>query len=96
MQAVSYYLESAAHQGLEGINYIWSNLEGIFYHARQLIRRPFCTEIEGLLSPKYTAQGQKEEIAKEDTFLLQNWSYHSLKEKIAYKAARAGIQMIIE
>ena len=41
-------------------------------------------------------QEQKEEIAKDDVFLLQNWSYYSLKEKIAYKAARAGIQMIVE
>ena len=41
-------------------------------------------------------QEQKEEIAKDDAFLLQNWSYYSLKEKISYKAARAGIQMIVE
>jgi hypothetical protein len=38
-------------------------------------------------------QEQKEEIAKEDPFLLQNWSYFSLKDKINYKA---GIQVIIE
>jgi transposase len=41
-------------------------------------------------------QQEKEEIAKEDHYLLQNWSYYSLKEKISYKAAKAGIQLIVE
>ncbi|NRF39103.1 hypothetical protein [Pedobacter foliorum] len=41
-------------------------------------------------------QQQKEEIAKEDPFLLQNWSYYSLKDKITYKAEKAGIYVIIE
>lgn len=41
-------------------------------------------------------QEQKEDIAKEDTFLLRNWSYCGLKEKIAYKAEKAGIALICE
>ena len=41
-------------------------------------------------------QRAKEEIAKEDPFLLQHWSYYSLKEKINYKAKKAGIQLIVE
>ncbi|MDQ8003389.1 MAG: hypothetical protein REI64_01240 [Pedobacter sp.] len=41
-------------------------------------------------------QQAKEELAKEDHFLLQNWSYYSLKEKISYKAVKAGIQLIVE
>jgi hypothetical protein len=41
-------------------------------------------------------QQEKEEMAKEDHYLLQNWSYYSLKEKISYKAAKAGIQLIVE
>ncbi|WP_111633886.1 hypothetical protein [Pedobacter cryoconitis] len=41
-------------------------------------------------------QEQKEEIAKQDPFLLQNWSYYSLKDKINYKAEKAGIQVIVE
>jgi len=41
-------------------------------------------------------QQAREEMAGEDPFLLRNWSYYSLKEKIAYKAARAGIQLIVE
>ncbi|MCX2432834.1 hypothetical protein [Pedobacter sp. GR22-10] len=41
-------------------------------------------------------QQEKEEIAKDDQFLLKNWSYYSLREKINYKAEKAGIQLIIE
>lgn len=41
-------------------------------------------------------QQAKEALAKEDPFLLQNWSYYSLKEKISYKAEKAGIQLIVE
>ena len=41
-------------------------------------------------------QQEKEEIAKDDQFLLFFWSYYSLKEKITYKAAKAGIQLIVE
>jgi len=41
-------------------------------------------------------QEEKEEIAKDDEFLLRNWSYYGLKEKIAYKANKAGINLIIE
>lgn len=41
-------------------------------------------------------QQEKEEIAKEDSFLLRNWSYHSLKDKISYKAEKAGIQVVVE
>lgn len=41
-------------------------------------------------------QQSKEEAAQADDFLLRNWSYYSLKEKIFYKAAKAGIEVIIE
>ena len=43
-----------------------------------------------------TNQANKEEMAKEDDFLLRNWSYFELKQKIAYKAERAGIMIIEE
>jgi hypothetical protein len=42
------------------------------------------------------SQHDKEQVAKEDDFLLRNWSYHELKEKIFYKAAKAGIEVIVE
>ena len=41
-------------------------------------------------------QKEKEDAAKEDEFLLRNWSYHALKEKISYKAEKAGITVIGE
>jgi hypothetical protein len=41
-------------------------------------------------------QQDKEQAAKSDEFLLRNWSYYELKEKILYKAAKAGIEVIIE
>ncbi|RDC55883.1 hypothetical protein DU508_15300 [Pedobacter chinensis] len=41
-------------------------------------------------------QQEKEEIAKQDEFLLQNWSYFSLKEKITYKARLIGITVVVE
>ncbi len=41
-------------------------------------------------------QTQKEEMAKEEEFLLRNWSYYGLKDKIAYKANKAGINVIVE
>jgi hypothetical protein len=43
-----------------------------------------------------TDQQDKEAAAKENEFLLRNWSYSSLKEKIFYKAAKAGITIIVE
>lgn len=43
-----------------------------------------------------TNQEQKEDIAKTDEFLLRNWSYYGLKEKIVYKAKKAGITLITE
>jgi len=41
-------------------------------------------------------QSNKERLAKEDDFLLRNWSYYGLMEKIKYKAKLAGIHVIIE
>ncbi|MBE7173987.1 MAG: hypothetical protein INR73_25665, partial [Williamsia sp.] len=41
-------------------------------------------------------QSEKEEAAKEDVFLLRNWSYYGLKQKIAYKAHKAGIFIVEE
>jgi hypothetical protein len=41
-------------------------------------------------------QEEKELVAKEDGFLLRNWSYFELREKISYKAKKAGITIIVE
>ncbi|MBL0742104.1 transposase [Chryseolinea lacunae] len=41
-------------------------------------------------------QQEKEEQAKNNAFVFRNWGYGGLKEKLAYKAARAGITIITE
>ena len=41
-------------------------------------------------------QQQKSEIAKEEAFVLRNWSYYDLMTKIKYKAEKAGIELIID
>ncbi|RYZ52445.1 MAG: hypothetical protein EOP49_09450 [Sphingobacteriales bacterium] len=41
-------------------------------------------------------QHAKQEVAMENDFLLQNWSYYGLIEKIKYKAGMAGITVVVE
>lgn len=41
-------------------------------------------------------QSEKETVAKEDTFLLRNWGYGDLKQKISYKANIIGLKIISE
>lgn len=41
-------------------------------------------------------QEDKIGIAKEDKFVLRNWSYYELIEKIKYKAKKAGIELIVD
>lgn len=41
-------------------------------------------------------QREKEVQAKNNVFVVRNWSYGGLKEKLAYKAACAGITIITE
>jgi hypothetical protein len=43
-----------------------------------------------------TRQLEKEEAAKEETFVLRNWNYAGLKDKIAFKANKVGINLIVE
>ncbi len=40
-------------------------------------------------------QEEKMELAKEEEFVLRNWSYYELMTKIKYKADKAGIELII-
>ena len=39
-------------------------------------------------------QEEKIEIAKEERFVLRNWSYYELINKIKYKADKAGIELV--
>jgi len=41
-------------------------------------------------------QIEKEAAAEGDELLLRNWSYYSLKQKIEYKANKAGVMLITE
>ncbi len=41
-------------------------------------------------------QEDKIGIAKEEEFVLRNWSYYELMEKIKYKAQKAGIELIVD
>jgi len=41
-------------------------------------------------------QEEKTEIAKEEGFVLRNWSYNDLMTKIKYKAKKAGLEVIID
>lgn len=41
-------------------------------------------------------QENRMEIAKEDEFILRNWSYYELMTKIKYKAEKSGIELVVE
>lgn len=61
-------------------------------YSRKLI--DFCIQQQaGTLILKN--QEDKIGIAKEEEFVLRNWSYHELQTKIKYKAEKAGIELII-
>lgn len=71
-------------------NYIQTRLHQ--YSARLI---QFCRQQgAGVLILK--AQSEKEREVKDTEFLLRNWTYYGLKEKINYKAAMYGITVITE
>ena len=71
-------------------NYVNTRIHG---YTRKLIN--LCIQNKaGVLILKN--QLAKEEDAKANEFVLRNWSYYGMKEKIAYKAAKAGIEVIVE
>jgi transposase len=41
-------------------------------------------------------QQEKVSLAKEEAFVLRNWSYCDLMTKIKYKAEKAGIELITD
>lgn len=74
------------------------NMEGkyvshrLHLYSRKLI--DFCIKQQaGTLILKN--QQDKIGIAKEQEFVLRNWSYYELQTKIKYKAEKAGIELII-
>lgn len=62
------------------------------YSARLI---SFCRQ-EGAGVLILLSQTEREAEAREDVFLLRNWTYYGLKEKISYKAAKYGINVIVE
>jgi len=64
----------------------------LYLYSRKLI--DFCIQQQaGILILKN--QEDKIGIAKEQEFVLRNWSYYELQTKIKYKAEKAGIELII-
>jgi hypothetical protein len=41
-------------------------------------------------------QTEKEQQAREDPFLIRNWGYYGLKQKIERKANKVGIAVLVE
>lgn len=62
-------------------------------YSRRLV--DFCLKYQAA-TLILTNQTQKEEAAKEEAFILRNWSYAGLKDKISFKADKAGITLIVE
>lgn len=71
-------------------NYVDSRLH---LYSRRLIDICVTSQAGTLL---LVNQSAKVEVAKEDEFVLRNWSYYGLIEKIKYKAEMAGINVIME
>ena len=72
------------------INYINQRLH---VYSRRLIDLCIKHQAATLL---LTNDKEAQEEQKENGFLLRNWSYSNLKEKIGYKARKAGIAVIEE
>lgn len=80
-------LEDYQHQEKKYVDY------KLHVYSRRLIDLCVVNKAATLL---LVNQQLKEELAKEDDFLLKNWSYYSLRDKINYKAEKAGVQVIVE
>lgn len=74
-------------KGMES-NYITSRLHE---YSRRLI--DFCVKHQAATLVLLDMQ-ENTEIAKEEQFVLRNWSYYELMSKIKYKAEKAGIELI--
>ncbi len=83
-------LRSLEHFNEKEYRYVDSRLH---MYSRRLIDICVKSEAGTLLLVNQT---NKEDVAKEDEFLLRNWSYYGLMEKIKYKANMAGINVIVE
>lgn len=71
-------------------NYIRTKLHT---YSRILVNHAIRNKAESIV---LINQEQKEDIAEENQFVLRNWSYYALKEMIAYKCKRVGIELALE
>ena len=69
-------------------NYVTNRLHE---YSRRLI--DFCVNNQAATLVLLDMQ-ENIDIAKEEQFLLRNWSYYELITKIKYKAEKAGIELI--
>ncbi|WP_081210535.1 hypothetical protein [Salegentibacter sediminis] len=82
--------KAMARYGEKEHNYVNHRLH---VYSRELIN--FCVKHQaGTLV--LVNQEKKIEIAREEAFVLRNWSYYDLMTKIKYKAEKAGIELITD
>lgn len=68
-------------------NYVHTKLHA---YSRKLVNYAINNRAEKIV---LVNQELKEKLAKEDEFVLRNWSYYGLKQMIEYKAQRVGIEV---
>lgn len=76
-------------------NYVGTKLHTYSRLLVDLAVKHRCSEIV-LMKQTSREEKAKDEHAKGEPFVLRNWSYFGLKDKINYKAGRVGIKMTVE
>jgi IS605 OrfB family transposase len=82
-------------QALERFHLAEKNYVSTRLHQYSAMLIEFCRQ-QGAGVLVLRSQLEKETQAKENEFLLRNWTYYGLREKISYKAFRYGITVITE
>lgn len=80
-------------QILERFHLAEKNYVNTRLHQYSSLLIEFCRQ-QGAGTLVLRSQSEKEAEAKENEFLLRNWSYYGLIEKINYKADRLGIKVL--
>ena len=91
------------HKKLKAVNR-WHNIEANYIdtklhtYSKMLVDTAVkckCGEIT-LMSQTHREEYAKRMNIQGDNYILRNWSYYGLKEKIAYKCKRYGIKLTVE
>ena len=80
------------HWHKKEINYVDTKLHTYSKMLVDLAMKHRCGTIM-LMNQKPREDQAKEELRNGEPFVLRNWSYYGLKEKIAYKCGRVGIKL---